>query len=99
MAYELGGRDSLTEAQQQLVRRCAMISVACELMEKDVMSGQPLNATVYGTLTGTLTRTLSVLGLKREPTDVTPALHQYLDTLPAEAETSGTAAAANENKG
>ncbi len=71
--------------QGQLIKRCAMISVACELMEQEAMSGQPLNALAYGTLTGHLTRTLNALGLKREPIDVTPALHQYLDTLqPAE---------------
>ena len=46
--------------------------------------GEPLNAIAYGTLTGHLTRTLNALGLKREPIDVTPALHRYLDALPAE---------------
>ena len=61
-----------------------MISVACELMEKEAISGQPLNAVAYGTLTGHLTRTLNALGLKREPIVLTPALHQYLDTLQAE---------------
>ena len=53
-------------------------------MEKEAIAGQPLNAIAYGTLTGHLTRTLNALGLKREPIDVTPALHQYLDALPAE---------------
>ena len=33
MAFDLGGRENLTEAQQQLIRRCAMISAQCELME------------------------------------------------------------------
>ncbi len=67
-----------------------MISVACELMEKEAISGQPLNAIAYGTLTGHLTRTLNALGLKREPIDATPALHEYLDTLqPAERAGSG----------
>ena len=42
------------------------------------MEGQPLNAVAYGTLTGHLVRALNALGLKREPVDVTPALHQYL---------------------
>jgi hypothetical protein len=108
MANDLGGRESLTEAQLQLVRRCAMISVACELMEQETVAGQPLNAAAYGTLTGHLTRTLNALGLKREPIDVTPPLHAYLETLDAalaetsvetSAETSETAAAANENEG
>ena len=35
-------------------------------------------------LTGHLTRTLHALGLKREPIDVTPALHAYLETMPGE---------------
>jgi hypothetical protein len=63
-----------------------MISVACELMEREAIDGRPLNAIAYGTLTGHLTRTLNALGLKREPIDVTPALHEYLDALQAPAE-------------
>jgi hypothetical protein len=78
----------------QLVKRCAMISGQCELMEKEAISGQPLNAIAYGTLTGYLTRTLSALGLKREPIDVTPALHEYLDTLQAPDELPDPTAAA-----
>ena len=65
-----------------------MLSTQCELMEQEAAEGQPLNAHVYGTITSHLTRTLSVLGLKREPVDVTPALHQYLDTLPTEPQDS-----------
>ena len=81
MVTELGGTEDLTAGQGQLIKRCAMISVQCELMEQEAMAGNPLNTAVYGSLTGHLARTLNVLGLKREPIDVTPALHQYLDTL------------------
>jgi hypothetical protein len=98
MANDLGGRESLTEAQLQLVRRCAMISVACELMEQETVAGQPLNAAAYGTLTGHLTRTLNALGLKREPIDVTLPLHQYLDALPAETQDVIAAASADEGE-
>ena len=80
MAADLGGATVLTAGQKQLIKRCAMISVACELMEQEAMAGQPQRI-AYGTLTGHLTRTLNALGLKREPIDVTPALHQYLETL------------------
>ena len=58
MVDDLGGVETLSAGQQQLIKRCAMISVACELMEKEAISGQPLNAIAYGTLTGHLTRTL-----------------------------------------
>jgi hypothetical protein len=98
MAFDLGGRENLTEAQHQLIRRCAMISAQCELMEQETVGGKPLNALAYGTLTGHL-RTLNALGLKREPIDVTPALHEYLDTLQAPAETSDLVAVASADEG
>jgi hypothetical protein len=99
MAFDLGGRENLTEAQQQLIRRCAMISAQCELMEQETVGGKPLNAIAYGTLTGHLTRTLNALGLKREPIDVTPALHEYLDTLQAPAEPPDLVAVASADEG
>jgi hypothetical protein len=100
MAFDLGGRESLTEGQQQLIRRCAMISAQCELIEAEAVQGKPIKAIAYGTLTGQLTRTLNALGLKREPIDVTPALHEYLDTLqPAEPQDLVTVAAENKNEG
>ena len=37
MVDDLGGVETLTAGQQQLIKRCAMISVACELMEKEAM--------------------------------------------------------------
>ena len=77
-----------------------MISAQCELMEQETVGGKPLNAIAYGTLTGHLTRTLNALGLKREPIDVTPALHEYLDTLkPAEPQDLVTVAAEDKNEG
>jgi hypothetical protein len=97
MTYDLGGSESLTEGQQQLIRRCAMISAQCELMEAETVQGKPLNAIAYGTLTGHLTRTLNALGLKREPVDVTPVLNKYLSTPPAE--TQDLVAAADESEG
>ena len=79
---DLGGTENLTEAQRQLIRRCAMLSVAVRI---DGAGGDDGAATQRdpptAQLTGHLSRTLNALGLKREPIDVTPALHQYLDTL------------------
>ena len=54
MADDLGGTEALTAGQGQLIKRCAMISVACELMEQEAMTGQQLNASAYGVLTGHL---------------------------------------------
>ena len=49
-----------------------MLSVQCELLEAKAVEGHDLNAVAYGQLTGHLVRALNVLGLKREPIDVTP---------------------------
>jgi hypothetical protein len=56
-----------------------MLSVQCELMEQAALAGTTLDATVYGHLTGHLTRILRTLGLKRQPRDATPSLRDYLD--------------------
>ena len=84
IAFDLGGRENLTEAQLQVIRRAAMLAAQCELLEAQALDGKDFNAIAYGQLTGHLVRALNVLGLKREMLDVTPALHQYLDMLPAE---------------
>lgn len=98
MVVDLGGPEILSAGQMQLIKRCAMIAVQCELMEREAMNGGELNAIAYGTLTGHLTRTLNALGLKREPIDVTPALHQYLDALPSETQDVIAAASADEGE-
>jgi len=79
MAEDLGGVENLSAGQQQLIRRCAMISVACEQMEQKAAAGEAFDATAYGTLTGHLTRALRTLGLKREPREEVPRLQDYLN--------------------
>ena len=61
------------------------------------MDGGEFNAAAYGVLVNYLVRTLNVLGIKRELRDVTPALHEYIDALPAEP--SGVIAAASTDEG
>jgi hypothetical protein len=79
MTADLGGPENLTEAERQLIRRAAMISVTCEEMEAKAAAGEPFDLTVYATATGHLGRTLRLLGLKRLPRDTTPSLRDYLD--------------------
>ena len=58
-------------------QRAAWISLQCEKMEAKERPEYPEIA-LYGTLTSHLARTLKVLGLKRQPRDVTPTLQSYL---------------------
>ena len=100
MALDLGGAENLSQGELQLIRRAAMISVECERMEQTALSGAAFDATVYGHLTGHLTRALRTLGHKREPRDPAPNLRDYLDAakqpdgafkIEAEDETVGNA--------
>ena len=49
MVVDLGGPEILSAGQMQLIKRCAMIAVQCELMEREAMNGGELNAIAYGT--------------------------------------------------
>ena len=75
---DLGGADSLSEAQRQLCRRAAMLSVMAESMEADAIGNKPFDVDLYGQLTDRLGRCLQRLGLERKARDVTPSLQSYL---------------------
>ena len=80
IASDLGGFDTLSEAQRQLVRRCALLGMRCEIMEAAAISGAAeIDIELYGRLTDRLGRTLQRLGIKRVARDVTPRLRDYID--------------------
>jgi hypothetical protein len=54
----------LTEAQRQLVRRAAMLAVACERMEGDAALGQLIDIEQYGLMVDRQARAFRRLGLK-----------------------------------
>jgi hypothetical protein len=77
IAADLGGVDRLSEGQKQIARRCAMLSVECEIMESAAVAGQPFDLDAYGQLTDRLGRAFQRLGLKRIMHDVTPDLSRF----------------------
>jgi hypothetical protein len=77
---DLGGRSELSTGEFQLARRAAYISIHCEQMEQ-IAAPSAAELALYGTLTSHLGKTLRLLGLKRQPRDVTPipSLSEYLN--------------------
>jgi hypothetical protein len=76
---DMGGHDAgLSEAQRQLARRAATISIACEKLEGEIAAGKDIDLDQYGTLTDRLGRCLQRLGLKRQARDVTPSVAEIL---------------------
>ena len=74
IATDLGGVDRLSEGQKQIARRCAMLSVQCEIAESAAVAGEPFDVDAYGELTDRLGRAFQRLGLKRVMHNVTPDL-------------------------
>jgi hypothetical protein len=98
IATDLGGADRLSEGQKQIARRCAMLSVECEIMESAAVTGESFDLDVYGQLTDRLGRAFQRLGLKRVMLDVTPDLGAYLTATAAGKPQDGLrAVAASEN--
>jgi hypothetical protein len=71
IASDLGGIENLSEAQRQLARRCALLSVECEKMEARAVAGEPIDLDLFGQLVDRLGRALQRIGLRRVPRDVT----------------------------
>lgn len=78
-----GGMDGLTEAQRQLIRRAAALSLACEKSEAGLVASNEFDIGAYGTAVNTLSRVLAMLGIYR---DERPALtlHEYLASVDEE---------------
>jgi hypothetical protein len=56
IAPDLDGVDRLSEGQKQIARRCAMLSVECEIMESAAVAGERFDLDAYGQFTDRLGR-------------------------------------------
>jgi hypothetical protein len=71
VAEDLGGKDQLSRAQLELVKRAAGLAVLADQVEHRLVNGEAVDATEYATVVGTQSRVLRTLGLKRAARDVT----------------------------
>ena len=78
IASDLGGSDSMSEAQRQLVRRAAMLSVQGEKMEADAIAGGAIDLDAFGALSDRLSRLFARLGVKRVARDATPTIDSII---------------------
>ena len=65
MTADLGGADLLSEAQRQLVRRAATLSLMAEAAEADVVRDMATDLNSYGMIADRLRRICETLGLER----------------------------------
>jgi hypothetical protein len=75
---DLGGADHLTAAERQLVQHGAILGAVLCGMERNWISGKPLEPSIYCTLVNAQRRVFETIGLHRRARDVTPDLRTYL---------------------
>ena len=85
MGNDLGGSDRLSEAQRQLIRRAATLSIMSESVEADFVRNLAFDSEAYGVLCDRLGRCLQRLGLERVArpvNDGSQALAEYFSRPP-----------------
>lgn len=75
---EQGGADVCSEARQQLIRRFAAAACLAEQLESRLANGEQINIAEHASLSSTLVRLASRIGIERIPRDLTPTLAEYL---------------------
>jgi hypothetical protein len=67
----------------QLIRRFAAAAVLAEQMEGRLANGEAIDINQHATLSSTLVRLASRIGIDRVARDITPTLREYLAQLQA----------------
>ena len=75
---DLGGPTELSEAQRQIIRRIASLSVWCESQEARMADGEEIDINEFGRCANSLRRLCESLGIKRSQSDVGPSLGEIL---------------------
>lgn len=90
LVSDLGGPESMSEAELIIARRAASLVVVAEQYESRMAEGGKLDLESYMPVVNTLSRLLTTLGLKRRPKQVGPSpLEGYhaANAMPREPET------------
>ncbi len=77
-AEDMGGMETLSQAQLALIRRAATIEVELERREAILANGGSVDLDEFNRAAGGLRRLLESVGLERKPRDVTPTLQDII---------------------
>jgi hypothetical protein len=80
------GADQCSEARKQLIRRFAAASVLAEQLESRLANGEQIDIQQHATLSSTLVRLASRIGIDRRMKNIVPSLDEYLSTSNIDAE-------------
>ena len=82
---DLGGEDLISESERRLVRRAAMLTLQCELLDQKFALSEGEASVIdldrYQRASNSLRRLLESLGLQRRQRDITPSVEDYVAHL------------------
>jgi hypothetical protein len=76
---DLGGPAELSEAQRQIIRRIASMSVWCESQEAKMADGENIDIDRFQRTSNSLRRLCEAIGLERKSRDITPSIHELIE--------------------
>lgn len=76
------GADHCSEARKQLIRRFAACSVLAEALETKLANGEQINIAEHATLSSTLVRLATRIGIDRKLKDITDPLSYASERVP-----------------
>ena len=85
LVADLGGTDTISRAQLEIVRRAAGLGVLAGQIEAAIVAGDDIDPMQYQSVANAQGRLLFRLGLERAARDVTPPLADYLTAKAREA--------------
>jgi hypothetical protein len=88
---DLGGEESTSEIQRQLISKFATLALQLEEMEAAALAGNEIDVDLFGRGAGHLRRIAEALGSKRVPKNV-PTLAEHLARLTLQAEANNASA-------
>ena len=79
LVSDLGGMETITRAEMEIIRRAAGLAVLAAAQEAAILTGKAINVPNYLALINTQRRTLMALGLNRRARDITPNPLDYIE--------------------
>jgi hypothetical protein len=83
-ANDVGGVETLTEAQRALVTQAASVQTSAERLQSRIVKGEAVDGEELTRLSNVLARLLAAIGMRKgngKPSDGASALHSYLQSL------------------
>ena len=75
---DMGGGETLSEVQRQMVSKFATMAIQLEVMEATALAGGDIDVDLFGRVSAHMRRLGETIGIERRAKDITPDLKDYM---------------------